>query len=434
MRISGDPPPDITVRAVAAIINRLSPAPPPSVPSSTLQPPPSRTGPHMYQTTSAMFHPSVDQPRVIPVCECFDDRSFGLSRAADAFTANLPGISIPAAISLKPLSGREPPAWNMVSFDMSSMMRMPARGIVDQAIACRADIVHFHGIWTMAIKEIAHLKEHGIRVVVSPHGMLEDYIINRHRLRKWLFSALVQRKCLGQADAIHALSEHERTCIQRYVGTSVPIQVIPNGVERVDTTDEGARPDHKRQFLFMGRLHEKKRLDLLLDAWMQASITEEAELVIAGSGEGPYADRIIARCKETMGVRYLGYLSGPERAQCQAQSTFGILTSLSEGQPMGILESLACGRPCIVSTGCRMPMISEERLGWVGDEVSSIAEALRSACYVPPFEYRSMVKRCRAYVRKHHDWHANSRRLSELYRQLAPQATSRTPTPMRASG
>ncbi len=308
----------------------------------------------------------------------------------------------------------------MVSFDAPSMMRMPSRGIIDQALACAADIVHFHGIWTMAIKQIAPLKEHGIRVIVSPHGMLEDYIINRHRMRKWLFSAFVQRSSLRQADAIHALSEHERTSIERYVGDAVPILVIPNGVEAVDTTDAAAHADAKRRFLFMGRLHEKKRLDLLLDAWAQASIAGLAELVIAGTGEGAYAERIIARCRAIPGVRYVGYLAGPDREQAQRESTFGILTSLSEGQPLSILESLASGRPCIVSTGCRMPMIEEERLGWLGDEVQTIALAIRSACTLPDSDYQAMVHRCRTYVRAHHDWQANARRLSDYYQQLTP--------------
>ncbi len=388
----------------------------------------------MPQTPTTMFPPSAIQPRVIPVCECFDDRSFGLSRAAVSFTANLSGITIPGAISLKRLSGQEPAGVPLVSFDAASMMRMPPRGILDQALARSADIVHFHGIWTMAIKQITALKGHGIRVVVSPHGMLEDYIISRHRLRKWLFSALVQRSCLRQADAIHALSGHERTCIARYVGSAVPIVVIPNGVDLVATSDAPAHAERKRRFLYMGRLHEKKRLDLLLDAWMQASISEHAELVIAGAGEGAYAERIIARCTEILGVRYVGYLSGPERVQAQAQSAYGILTSLSEGQPLGVLESLACGRPCIVSSGCRMPEIVAAGMGWLGDEVQTIADAMRLACHLPLGEYRAMAQRCRDYVREHHDWQANARRLGDLYRQVLLQGRSRMPIPLRASG
>jgi len=366
----------------------------------------------------------------MPVCECFDDRSFGLSRAAASFTMNLPEVNVPAALSLKRLSGHEPAGMNMVSFDSESMMRMPSRGVVEQALACTADIVHFHGIWTMAIKQIAQLKAYGIGVVVSPHGMLEDYIINRHRLRKWLFSTLVQKQSLLNADAIHALSDHERTCIERYVGTSVPIVVIPNGVEQGDSADETTCSDAKCQFLFMGRLHEKKRLDLLLDAWSLASIAGTAELVIAGTGEGAYAERIIARCQDTRGVRYAGYLSGSARIHAQEQSTYGILTSLSEGQPLGILESLACGRPCIVSTGCRMPMIVDEQLGWLGDEVQSIANAIRSASLLPIADYRAMVQRCRVYVRDNHDWHENSRRLGDLYHQVILQGQGRSSSPM----
>jgi glycosyltransferase involved in cell wall biosynthesis len=380
----------------------------------------------MNQPLPPLRQPSASQLRVMPVCECFDDRSFGLSRAAVAFTTYLHGVAVPAALSLKRLSGKEPAGLTMVSFDSASMMRMPSRGIVDHALANAVDIVHFHGVWTMAIKQIARLKELGIGVIVSPHGMLEDYIINHHRLRKWLFSTLIQRSCLRQADVIHALNDHEAECIRKYVGTSAPIVVIPNGVEAVEAADALALADRKRRFLYMGRLHEKKRLDLLLEAWSQASIAEQAELVIAGSGEGAYAERIIARCHETLGVRYVGYLAGADRAQAQAQSTFGILTSLSEGQPLSVLESLACGRPCIATSGCRMPMIERERLGWLGDEVAAIADAMRSACYLPDSEYRAMARRCRTYVKDNHDWHANAHRMGDTYRQVMVRGLSRT--------
>jgi glycosyltransferase involved in cell wall biosynthesis len=205
-------------------------------------------------------------------------------------------------------------------------------------------------------------------------------------------------------------------------------------VDSVPATDDAALSVQPRRFLFMGRLHEKKRLDLLLDAWTLAGVAEQAELTIAGTGEGAYAERIIARCQGTPGVRYVGYLAGADRQRTQVQSTFGILTSLSEGQPLGVLESLACGRPCIVSSGCRMPMIAGGRLGWLADEAQSIAEAMRSACDLPASEYRDMAQRCRTYVSEHHDWHANAGRLSDLYRGLMQPRQQEVASLMPSSG
>jgi glycosyltransferase involved in cell wall biosynthesis len=358
------------------------------------------------------------QIRVMPVCECFDERSFGLSRAASSFTTSLSGVHVPEALSLHPISGKEPNGLHVTSLNASSMMRIHAQSVVDRAIACAADIVHFHGIWTMAIEQIAKLRIRGIRVVVSPHGMLDDYIIDRHRFRKLLFTFLVQRRQLRQADAFHALNEHERRCIERYVGGTVPIHVIYNGVDQVGLDEAVKAPAARPRFLFMGRLHEKKRLDLLLDSWSLASVGGHAELMIAGTGNGPYADRIIARCKSIPGVTYAGYLTGHAQRTAQASSAFGILTSLSEGQPLAILESLASGRPCIVTTGCRMPIIPELQLGWQADQVETLAQAIRAACAISSSDYQAMVARCRTYVKSHHDWQRNSARLSELYRQL----------------
>lgn len=356
--------------------------------------------------------------KVMPVCECFDDRSFGLSRAASSFTTSLRGINVPEALSLHPISGREPNGLNVTSLDAISMMRIRPRSVVERATACSADIVHFHGLWNMAINQISSLRMRGFRVVVSPHGMLEDYILDRHRFRKLFFTFTVQRRQLRQADVIHALNEHERQCIERYVGGTVPIHVISNGVDHEDLEGTENIPGAHPSFLFMGRLHEKKRLDLLLDSWLLASVGGHAKLIIAGAGIGPYAERIIARCTSTPGVTYAGYLSGHAQRTAQAKSTFGILTSLSEGQPLGILESLAGGRPCIVTTGCCMPMITEHRLGWQADRVESLAQSIRSACSISSSDYQSMAMRCRDYVKCHHDRQRNSSRLGELYQQL----------------
>jgi glycosyltransferase involved in cell wall biosynthesis len=372
----------------------------------------------MLLATPPQIRPVSAPIRVMPVCECFDERSFGLSRAAASFTTSLRGITVPEALSLHPISGREPDGLHVTSLDAMSMMRIRSRGVVERAMACSADIVHFHGLWTMAINQIASLKMRGFRVVVSPHGMLEDYILDRHRFRKLLFTFMVQRRQLRQADAIHALNEHERQCIERYIGGSVPIHVISNGVDYDGCDGAEKIPAARPSFLFMGRLHEKKRLDLLLDAWCVASVGRHAELIIAGNGNGPYADRIIARCGSIAGVTYAGYLSGDAQRAAQAKSSFGILTSLSEGQPLGILESLASGRPCIVTSGCRMPMISERSLGWQADQVETLALAIRTACAMSSSDYHAISMRCRAYVKSHHDWQRNSCRLGELYQQL----------------
>ena len=116
--------------------------------------------------------------------------------------------------------------------------------------------------------------------------------------------------------------------------------------------------------------------------------------------------------------------SGDAQRTAQAKSTFGILTSLSEGQPLGILESLASGRPCIVTTGCRMPMIPEQRLGWQADQVETLALAIRAACAISGPDYQAMSARCRTYVKSHHDWQRNSGRLGELYQQLMERETT----------
>jgi hypothetical protein len=57
--------------------------------------------------------------------------------------------------------------------------------------------------------------------------------------------------------------------------------------------------------------------------------------------------------------------------------------------------------------------------------------AMRSACSLPRSDYRAMAQRCRAYVREHHDWHANAHRLGELYRHVTRKGQNRIPVGVR---
>ncbi len=76
----------------------------------------------------------------------------------------------------------------------------------------RADAVHIHSLYlfpTLLASRLARLA--GVPYVVRPHGTLDPYHRRRHRLRKFLYTTLFDRRTLRDAAAIHFTSEEERS-------------------------------------------------------------------------------------------------------------------------------------------------------------------------------------------------------------------------------
>lgn len=354
------------------------------------------------------------------ICQTFGASGFGLSAAACALTAHLPQPPV-TAVSIMPRESGEPDGLPIAHLGGNRLDRVLRRapGLVPHLLANHVQLVHLHGVWTWAVAAVPALQRHGIRVVISPHGMFEPYIRAQKPARKWLINRLFQRAAVAGADAVHALNTHEALMTADYL--NAPHRrcvVIGNGVVAPSLAPPPAGP---RVFLYCGRFDPKKDLDRLLDAWERAALPpDEARLDLAGDGDGAYAQRIRERASAMPGVRLLGRVGGPTKAEAFAASHVGILTSHSEGQPIALLESLACGRPVIATTGCRLAvgMGAESAPGWLADDVPGIAKAIRAAVALAPDAAADLGRRSRAHITTHHDWTASGTRMWALYQEL----------------
>lgn len=79
------------------------------------------------------------------------------------------------------------------------------------------DIVHIHGCWRLAFAVAAHLaRRRGARVVLSPHGQLEPWVIKQH----YWFGKLprliaYQRQMVKKAYSVLAMGRMEEGCLKR---------------------------------------------------------------------------------------------------------------------------------------------------------------------------------------------------------------------------
>lgn len=210
------------------------------------------------------------------------------------------------------------------------------------------DILHVHGIWS-AGSVYGRFAPRGTKVVVSPRGMLDPWILARKPWLKRPHAALFERPMLGRAH-LHALSEHEATAALAYMpGLAGRIFTLPNGVDPAPAS----APENRDGVLYLGRLHEKKQVLPLIDAWSRHA--RHLLLTLAGWGGAAEEAAVVARCKGRKRVRFVGALGGESKTRALTAARFFILPTLSEGLPMAALEAISHGCIPILTDSCHLP-------------------------------------------------------------------------------
>src|SRR5262249_23739144 len=136
-----------------------------------------------------------------------------------------------------------------------------------------SDVVHVHSVFTNPVHvTLRAARAAGVPVVLRPCGHLHHYSLRRSAWRKRLYLALWGRRLRAACTAWHYTSAQEAA--ESWPWDDSPRFVLPNGIEpaayavdrdraaaavRRRWPEVGARP----YVLFLGRLHPKKRLDLL---------------------------------------------------------------------------------------------------------------------------------------------------------------------------
>ena len=128
--------------------------------------------------------------------------------------------------------------------------------------------------------------------------------------------------------------------------------------------------------IYLGRLQQRKGLDILVKAFQRAAV-EHSRLLIVGPDEGMLAT-IQSLAAGDGRIVCTGFLGGEDRLQALAAGDLFALPAIGEGLPMAALEAMASGVPALLSTGCNLPEVATADAGFVVDAtVDAFAEKLQ---------------------------------------------------------
>jgi len=266
-----------------------------------------------------------------------------------------------------------------------------------------------------------------IPYTVRTMGQLSPWALEQSRLKKQLYTFLIERRNLSRAAAIHCTSASEAQDVRNF-GIQTPTVTLPLGVNLLPDCPEAKQnlhyrygiPNHKPIVLFLSRLHYKKRPDLLIQAFSQLTVqTDDFHLILAGSGEPDYVNhlkKLVASVGLTKHTSFAGFVTGEDKNLLLQGSDIFVLPSFSENFGVAVAEAMAAGLPVIVTPGVQIsPEIAVAKAGLVVEgDVETLADAIATLLNSPHLRHE-LGENGKRLVSHRYSWKVIAQNLISVY-------------------
>ncbi|WP_446773585.1 glycosyltransferase [Macellibacteroides fermentans] len=271
------------------------------------------------------------------------------------------------------------------------------------------NLIHTQCIWVpLYHKACIAARKNGIPVVITPRGTLEPWSYQGQgfvrNLKKKIAMLLYQKNDLQKAACILATADMEAKNI-RALGVKSPIAVIQNGI---DVSEYQCRSiDDKtsvmKQVVFLSRIHQKKGIEFLINAWEQLkSKYPDWNVVIAGNGEESYIQQLkylISKKDLQDCVKIIPPVFGEAKYKLYCESSLFVLPSYSENFGMVIAEAMSCGVPVITTNGTPWQELNVKKIGWCIDlSLKNIIATLSEAINLGQDRLFEMGQHCSQHI------------------------------------
>lgn len=297
----------------------------------------------------------------------------------------------------------------------------------------RFDGVFVNGLWQYHSLGASRACRGRKPYFVFPHGMLDPWFKRAYPLKhikKLAYWSMFEHRVLMGADRVLFTSTLEQDLARQsfrkgdWKGVVVPFGTVTPTFDRAEAIRSFLEicpaVKGRRFLLFLGRLHEKKGLDLLVEAFVRIAQSEATNhLVIAGPDQRGFQDTLKLMAERggiKPRVHFTGMLEGAAKwgAICGADAF--VLPSHQENFGIAVVEALACGTPVLISSQVNIwREIAEDRVGFVEhDTAEGVFNLLQRWNSCPDYERLEMRKRAQRCFSERFDLARTPKVLTEL--------------------
>ncbi len=296
----------------------------------------------------------------------------------------------------------------------------------------RFDLLHVHGVWHTGLANAARIfRKAGKPVLVSAHGMLVRWELRQSRVKKRIARTFFGTGALlNRSDAV-VFGTQEEADEASPLRLASPVVLVPNGATPLHIPDERAASevvlekypamrDWKRRILYFSRLHHKKGLHLLVEAFGRVYRDFPGVGLFAAAIEQDleYETRVRAQIAALGDAPILltTAMSGPSARIVFTVADIFALPSHEEGFSMAIIEAASDGLPMLITDACHMQEVADEGAGVVVPvTVDGLEEGLRRILSLDDAALAEMGRRAAAIIGVRYTWESVAARLIEVY-------------------
>ena len=286
------------------------------------------------------------------------------------------------------------------------------------------DVLHCHGVYPPGYLAALCRARLGVPTLITSHG--GDIRQGNLRLAK----PIVQRRyqqALRNADVLVSISRFTHDNFRR-LHPNARIVSIPNGVDPEPLAVPAPRPEHLdsvvrcgEYIFFLGRLKNRKGVDLLLKALAQVPANGKVQLVIGGDGEERFAlETLAGSLGITDRICFLGAVHGSGKTFLLQNALCTAIPSRDwEAFPLVVLESYAAGTPVLATRIAGLEdLVQPGKTGWLvpPESPAELAKTLRTILHNPAAAHSLRVSA--RHQAREYNWQAIAQRHVELYQEL----------------
>lgn len=287
----------------------------------------------------------------------------------------------------------------------------------------KPDLIHVNCCWLPSCALVQQMAQKcNLKVVLTPHGMLEPWIIKRHYwTRKLPALLLYQKAAIQNADCLQATAESEKENLLK-LGYNSNIKIVKLGIDAESITMRTSWKKNK-QILFLSRVHVKKGINYLIDAVdvLQKEF-QGYKILVAGEGDADY----IATLKQQIAgkglqeiIQLIGGVYGDTKWKLFQTSDFFVLPTNSENFGLAIAESLASGTPVITTVGTPWYDLNTSNAGaWIEIGTQPLVDTLRRFLSLSDEELEIMGKNGRKLIENKYSAKVMAEEMMEVYQTI----------------